>query len=83
MRSAIDITSLEIKQALEQFPQSTARSDCLGALAESVQCLEKFLDEWLWLPAEAIVQDDENQCYILTLGQIEEDLVRKSLIYKD
>lgn len=45
----IDVNVLQIKQAIESFAHSEARSDCLGALAQSKDALVRHLDQHLWV----------------------------------
>jgi len=81
--SNIDLNVLQIKQAIESFPQSEARNDCLGALVQSKETLEKFLDATLWVPADWAFDNDEDKKYYQDSGKIEEDLVCKGLIYNE
>lgn len=79
----IDLNVLQIKQAIESFAHSEARSDCLSALAHSKQALMHHLDIHLWIPADYEFDNDEDKKYYQDCGQIEEKLVSKSLIYTD
>jgi hypothetical protein len=81
--SNIDLNVLQIKQAIESFPQSEARNDCLGALAQSKETLEKFLDATLWVPSDWEFDNDQDKKYYQDSGKIEEDLVSKGLIYNE
>lgn len=83
INNAIDLNVLLIKQAIESFAQSDARNDCLGALAQSKETLESYLDSHLWLPSDYEFDNDEDKKYYQELGQIEEKLVAESLIYND
>lgn len=79
----IDLNVLQIKQAVESFAHSEARSDCLSALAHSKDALVKHLDQHLWVPADYVFDNDEDKKYYQDCGQIEEKLVSESLIYVD
>jgi hypothetical protein len=79
----IDLNVLQIKQAIESFPQSEARNDCLGALAQSKETLEKFLDSVLWIRPDYAFDNEEDKKYYQNAGAIEEDLTLKRLIFED
>lgn len=79
----IDLNVLQIKQAIESFAHSEARSDCLSALAHSKDALVRHLDQHLWLAADYAFDNDEDKKYYQDCGQIEEKLVSESLIYAD
>jgi hypothetical protein len=81
--SNIDLNVLQIKQAIESFPQSEACNDCLGALAQSKETLEKFLDTVLWVPSDWAFDNDEDKKYYQDAGAIEEELIIKELIYNE
>lgn len=81
--SNIDLNVLQIKQAIESFAHSEARSDCLGALAQSKETLEKFLDATLWVPMDWEFDNDEDKKYYQDAGEIEEGLIIKGLIYNE
>jgi hypothetical protein len=83
MNSNINLNVLQIKQAIEAFPHSDARTDCLSALSHSKEALVKHLDQHLWVPAEYAFDNDEDKKYYQDCGAIEEKLVGKSLIYND
>lgn len=75
---------LKIREALESFPQSEARTACFGELAQSKEALEVFLDWRLWVdPVDKNFQDTAFDQYYADLGQIEEHLVIQGLIYED
>lgn len=79
----IDLNVLQIKQAIESFAHSEARSDCLSALAHSKDALVRHLDQHLWVAADYAFDNDEDKKYYQDCGQIEEKLVNESLIYAD
>lgn len=81
--SNIDLNVLQIKQAIESLPHNEAGSDCLGALAQSKDTLEKFLDSALWVGDDYAFDNDEDKKYYQDAGVIEEKLVSESLIYAD
>lgn len=79
----IDV-AVRAHEVLEGFPQSEARTDCFGALAEGVNSLERFLDEHLWLPADyPAFAGEKESSYYLALSEIEECLVYQDLIYAE
>lgn len=79
----IDLNVLQIKQAIESFAHSEARSDCLSALAHSKDALVRHLDQHLWVHESYEFDNDEDKAYYQDCGQIEEKLVSESLIYAD
>lgn len=79
----IDLNVLQIKQAIESFAHTEARSDCLSALAHSKDALVRHLDQHLWVHEGYAFDNDEDKKYYQDCGQIEEKLVSESLIYAD
>lgn len=79
----IDLNVLQIKQAIESFAHSEARSDCLSALAHSKETLEKYLDSVLWVRPDYAFDNDEDKKYYQDAGAIEEHLTLKRLIFED
>lgn len=79
----IDLNVLQIKQAIESFAHSEARSDCLSALAHSKDALVRHLDQHLWVAEGYQFDNDEDKKYYQDCGKIEEKLASESLIYAD
>lgn len=78
-----DVT--QITNLLQSLPQDTpaqkeAISDCLYSLSLGVKFLEQKFDQWLWAGVE---YEGKGLTYAIALGQVEEALVMKSMIYND
>jgi len=81
----------ELKTALESLHvdgvHNEALTDCLAFVNLPISALEGFLDSNLWFAEDTdfdtAYPTDEDKAYAISLGEIEQHLVSKGLIYND
>ncbi len=68
---------------IDGYSNNEALIDAVNASRQGKECLEKLLDDHLWVTEDHTFATLEDEVYYKALAQIEERLVAHELIYND